>query len=151
MSFHWMDRALVANRLRKLMEPAGGLVALSPSSFWRGQEPWQQVIIRTIKDWLGGERRAGTGVFKPAPLHQECLAQTPFADIKVTEFHKTHVCPPTALSAICTRPPSHHARYLRNLRESFEDDLRERLSRLSAADQFAEENEFSTVSARAIA
>ena len=39
---------------------------------------------------------------------------------------------------------------LGNLRESFEDDLRERLSRLSAEDQFAEEIEFSIVSARAI-
>ena len=90
-SFHWMDRAFIANRLHKLMEPTGGLVALSPSSFWRGCEPWQQVVITTIKDWLGEERRAGAGVFKAAPLHQECLAQTPFADIKTTEIHKTHI------------------------------------------------------------
>ncbi|XSC45121.1 hypothetical protein ACF1BQ_002375 [Bradyrhizobium sp. RDT10] len=40
---------------------------------------------------------------------------------------------------------------LGNLQKSFEDDLRERLSRLSAADQFAEEIEFSIVSARVIA
>jgi SAM-dependent methyltransferase len=150
-SFHWMDRALVANRLHKLMEPAGGLVALSPSSFWRGQEPWQQVIIRTIKDWLGEERRAGTGVFKAAPLHQECLAQTPFADIKVTEFHKTHVWSADSIVGYLYSTSFASRAVLGNLREPFEDDLRERLSRLSAADQFAEEIEFSIVSARVIA
>src|SRR5258705_4889024 len=85
-----MDRALVANRLHKLMEPAGGLVALSPSSFWRGQEPWQQVVIRTIKDWLGEERRARAGGVQAGPLPQEWLLATPFSRIKVGPLPYTH-------------------------------------------------------------
>jgi len=150
-SFHWMDRVLVANRLHKLMEPAGGLVALSPSSFWRGREPWQQVVIRTIRDWLGEERRAGAGVFKATPLHQECLAQTPFADIKAIEIHKTHIWSADSIVGYLYSTSFASHAVLGNLRTSFEDDLRERLFRLSTEDRFAEEMEFSIVSARTIA
>jgi hypothetical protein len=147
-SFHWMDRVLVANRLHKLIEPAGGLVALSPSSFWRGREPWQQVVIRTIRDWLGDERRAGSGVFEAAPLHQQCLAQTPFADIKVFEIHKTHVWTADRIIGYLYSTSFASRAVLGSLREPFENDLRKRLSHLSAEDQFAAEIEFSIVSAR---
>lgn len=84
-------------------------------------------------------------------MHQECLAQTPFADIKVTEFHKTHVWSADSIVGYLYSTSFASRAVLGNLRESFEDDLRERLSRLSAADQFAEEIEFSIVSARVIA
>jgi SAM-dependent methyltransferase len=148
-SFHWMDRVFVANHLCKLMEPTGGLVALSPSSFWRGQEPWQQVVIRTIRDWLGEERRAGAGVFKPTPLHQECLAQTPFTDIKAVDIHKTHVWTADSIVGYLSSTSFASRAVLGDLQEPFEKDLRERLSGLSAEDRFAEEIEFSIVSARA--
>jgi SAM-dependent methyltransferase len=147
-SFHWMDRVLVANRLHKLMEPAGGLVALSPSSFWRGREPWQEAVIRTIRDWLGEERRAGAGVFKAAPLHQDCLAQTAFADIKVIKIHKTHIWTADGIVGYLYSTSFASRAVLGDLREPFENDLRERLSRLSVEDRFAEEMEFSVVSAR---
>lgn len=148
-SFHWMDRVRVANHLYELIEPAGGLVALSPSSFWRGQEPLQQVVITTIKDWLGEERRAGTGVFKAAPLHQECLAQTPFANIKVVDIHKTHVWTADNIVGYLYSTSFASRAVLGDLQAPFEKDLRERLSGLSAEDRFAEEIEFSIVSARA--
>ncbi len=147
-SFHWMDRVFVANRLHALIEPGGGLVAVSPSSLWRGREPWQQVVIRTIRDWLGEERRAGAGVFEAAPLHQECLAQTPFADIKVTAIHQPHVWTADSIVGYLISTSFASRAVLRHRREPFETDLRERLSRLSGADRFAEEIEFSIVSAR---
>jgi hypothetical protein len=149
-SFHWMDRVFVANRLHGLMEPAGGLVAIAPSSFWRGREPWQQVVIGTIRDWLGEERRAGTALFKAAPLHQECLAQTPFADIKVIEIHKTHSWTADNIVGYLYSTSFASKAVLGNLRQGFEDDLRGRLSRLSTEDRFAEEIEFSIISARAV-
>ena len=150
-SFHWMDRVLVANRLHKLIEPAGGLVALSPSSFWGGREPWQQVVISTIREWLGEERRAGSGMFEAVPLHQQCLAHTPFADITVIDIHKTHVWTADSIVGYLYSTSFASRAVLGNLREPFENDLREHLSRLSVEDRFAEEIEFSIVSARASA
>src|SRR5262245_12719685 len=150
-SFHWMDRVLVANRLYELVEPAGGLVILSPSSFWRGREPWHQIVIRTIKDWLGEQRRAGAGAFTAARLHQECLAQTPFADIKVVDIHKTHVWTADSIVGYLYSTSFASRAVLGDLREPFERDLRERLSGLSVEGGFVEEIEFSIISARAIA
>jgi hypothetical protein len=100
--------------------------------------------------WLGEERRAGAGVFKAGPLHQECLAQTPFADIRVLEIHKTHIWTADSIVGYLYSTSFASRAVLGNLRKSFENDLRERLSRLSAEDRFAEEIEFSIVSARAI-
>jgi SAM-dependent methyltransferase len=150
-SYHWMDRVLVANRLHKLMEPTGGLVALSPSSFWRGREPWQQVVIRTIKDWLGEDRRAGSGLFKASPLHQECLAQTPFGHIKAIEIRKAHTWTADSIIGYLYSTSFASRAVLGDLQASFENDLRERLSHLSSEDRFTEEIEFSIVSARATA
>jgi SAM-dependent methyltransferase len=150
-SFHWMDRVLVANRLYKLVEPAGGLVALCPSSFWRGREPWHRAVIGAIRDWLGEQRRAGAGMFTAAPLHQECLAQTPFADIKVVDIHKTHVWTADSIVGYLYSTSFASRAVLGDLREPFERDLRERLSGLSAEDRFSEEIEFTIISARAIA
>ncbi len=138
-SFHWTDRVLVANRLYELIEPGGGLVVLAPSSIWRGPESWKQVVGRTIKDWLGEERRAGSGMFKTAPLHQECLAQTPFADVKVIDVHKMHVWTADCLVGYLYSTSFASRAVLGDLQEPFELDLRNRLAGLSTENQFSEE------------
>jgi predicted RNA methylase len=149
-SFHWMDRVFVADRLYNLMEPMGGIVAISPSSFLTGREPWQEVVIQTIKDWLGQERRAGAGIFKSAPLHQECLAQTPFTNSKLIDFHTTHVWTIDNFIGFLYSTSFASRAVLGDLQEPFEDDLRSRLSRISDTDRFVEEIEFSIVSARRV-
>jgi len=78
-SFHWTDRIMVAQRLDKLIETNGAIVILSPSSLWTGRaRDWKEVVIDTIKCWLGEERRAGSGTYRARPQHQECLIETPF-------------------------------------------------------------------------
>jgi hypothetical protein len=69
----------------------------------------------------------------------------------VTELHKTPIWSADSIVGYLYSTSFASRAVLGNLRESFEDDRRERLSRFSAADQFAEEVEFSIVSARAIA
>jgi hypothetical protein len=68
----------------------------------------------------------------------------------VTEIHKTHIWTADSIVGYLYSTSFASRAVLGNLQKSFEDDLRERLSRLSAADQF-EEIEFSIVSARVIA
>jgi SAM-dependent methyltransferase len=147
-SFHWMDRVFVAERLYNLMEPTGGIVAISPSNFLSGREPWQAIVIQTIKDWLGQERRAGAGLFKSTPLHQECLAQTPFTNIKLIDFHTTHVWTIDNFIGFLYSTSFASRAVLGDLQEPFEEDLRNRLSGISDTDRFVEEIEFSIVSAR---
>jgi SAM-dependent methyltransferase len=147
-SFHWTDRIAVANRLHDMIEPGGGLVALSPSSFWNGREAWHQVVIDTIRHWLGAERRAGSGAFKAGPLHQQCLAQTRFTDIKSVDIRKPHVWTADSIVGYLSSTSFASRAVLGKSWAAFETDLRTRLGKLSTEDRFVEEIEVSIVSAR---
>jgi FkbM family methyltransferase len=147
-SFHWMDRVVVAGRIYELLEPGGGLVILAPSSIWRGAEHWKEVVIRTIKDWLGEERRAGSGTFKTAPLHEECLAQTLFADLSVVDIHQLHVWTADSLIGYLYSTSFASKAVLGHLREPFEKDLRNRLAKLATDDRFSDQIEFTIISGR---
>lgn len=147
-SFHWTDRVAVANRLYDMIEPGGGLVALSPASFWNGREAWHQVVIDTIRHWLGAERRAGSGTFKPSPLHQQSLAQTRFTDITSVDIQKPHIWTADSIVGYLSSTSFASRAVLGKSWPAFETDLRARLGRLSSEDWFAEEIEVSIVSAR---
>lgn len=147
-SFHWTDRILVANRLYKLLEPGGGLVLLAPSGIWRGPEPWKQVVVQTLKDWLGADRLAALRPFRAAPLHQECLAQTPFVDLKVVDICKEHIWTTDSLVGYLYSTSFASKAVLGPLRSEFERDLRGRLSAFRAEDGLAEEIEVTIISAR---
>jgi ubiquinone/menaquinone biosynthesis C-methylase UbiE len=147
-SFHWTDRTAVANRLYDMIEPGGGLVALSPASFWSGREAWHQVVIKTIRHWLGAERRAGAGLFKVGPLHQEYLAQTRFTDIKSVDIRKLHIWTADSIVGYLSSTSFASRAVLGKSWTAFENDLRARLTGHSSEDRFAEEIEISIVSAR---
>ena len=147
-SFHWTDRVAVANRLYDMIEPGGGLVALSPASFWNGREAWHQVVIETIRHWLGAERRAGSGTFKVGPLHQDHLAQTPFIDIKSVDIQKPHIWTADSIVGYLSSSSFASRAVLGKSWPAFEKDLRARLVKLSSEARFAEEIEISIVSAR---
>jgi ubiquinone/menaquinone biosynthesis C-methylase UbiE len=145
-SFHWVDRVVVANRIYEMLEPGGGLVILAPSSIWRGAEPWKEVAVRTIKDWLGEERRAGSGMFKTAPRHEECLAQTPFSDLRVVDIHQLHVWTADSLIGYLFSTSFASKAVLGHLVEPFEKDLRNRLAMLATDDQFSDQIEYTIIS-----
>jgi SAM-dependent methyltransferase len=78
-SFHWTDRAKVANALFPLIVTGGGIVAIASSSVWTGPEPWKEALLETIDAWLGPDqtRRAVAGRLPGAPLHQDVLREAP--------------------------------------------------------------------------
>src|SRR5262249_33985903 len=78
-SFHWMDRHLVANLLRLLLQDGGAVVYVSATTHQGGastaplphpQPPWQEVDAM-LAAYLGGERRAGQGVFPSDGLSED--------------------------------------------------------------------------------
>ncbi|MBI5263249.1 MAG: hypothetical protein HY852_15670 [Bradyrhizobium sp.] len=81
-------------------------------------------------------------------MHQECLAQTPFAEIRLIEFRKAHTWTTDSIVGYRYSTSFASPAVLGDLQQSFEDDLRERLRRLSAEDSFTEEITYSIVSAR---
>lgn len=139
---------LVANRLFSLLVPGGGLVILAPSGLWRGSERWKQVVINTLKDWLGEDRLSGSGPFRPGPRHEECLAQTAFVDLKVVDIRKVHAWTTESLVGYLYSTSFASKAVLGPLQEGFERDLRVRLASLQAEDELGEEMEFTIISVK---
>lgn len=78
-SFHWMDRQLVANLLRRLLADGGAVVYVfatthqgvaSTTLLSHPRPPWQQVDAM-LAAFLGAERRAGQGVFPSDGLSED--------------------------------------------------------------------------------
>lgn len=74
-SFHWMDRPLVAERVRRMLEPGGAVVQIDAPGYRlddlesessRGDLPYRPPPERLIDDlrrkYLGPDRRAGKGI-----------------------------------------------------------------------------------------
>jgi hypothetical protein len=60
-AFHWMDREKTLDDLYEMITNGGGIVIANlDNSLFRKPE-----IIQLVKKWLGEERRAGSGVYKP--------------------------------------------------------------------------------------
>jgi SAM-dependent methyltransferase len=147
-SFHWTDRVQIGNRLYEMLEPGGGLVILAPSSIWRGEEQWKKVVHQTIRDWLGEERRAGSGTFAPGPTHELCLAQTPFSDVKSVDIYQDYVWSADTLIGLLYSTSFSSRAVLGGRVAGFEQDLRDRLAALCPLDVFPEQIEFTIISAR---
>jgi SAM-dependent methyltransferase len=148
-SFHWTDRVAVARRLDGLVEPGGAIVILSPSSLWTGRAyDWKAIVIDTIKHWLGSERRAGPGTYLARPLHQECLKQTPFCVLTEGTFVQPHIWTSDSIVGYLFSTSFASRAVLGTNAASFEQDLRERLSRLAPEGRFEDAIECSVISAQ---
>ncbi|MGN9908436.1 class I SAM-dependent methyltransferase [Phytohabitans sp. LJ34] len=69
-SFHWMDRPLVARRVRGMLDPGGAWVHVDTKTHFSAPgdgplphpEPPREAIDALVKRYLGPVRRAGTGL-----------------------------------------------------------------------------------------
>lgn len=64
-SFHWMsDQPRLLARLDAHVNDAGAIAILGDGSFWSADTAWAQTVRNLIQDFLGTERRAGTGTYQ---------------------------------------------------------------------------------------
>jgi SAM-dependent methyltransferase len=149
-SFHWTDRAKVANALFPLIVTGGGIVAIASSSVWTGPEPWKEALLETIDAWLGPDqtRRAVAGRLPGAPLHQDVLREAPFGEPRVVNVVQRHAWTIETLLGLLYSSSLQLRDVLGSRTGEFERDLRERLVRLVPNDHFEEDIEFTIISAR---
>lgn len=143
-SFHWMQRELVAQKLRSLLSDDGGIVILvTRDDPWHSELPWKQTAISVVKRWLGDDRRtgqAGAGLWKPLELpHSEILAKTGFSkqDTINATFEKAWTIDSYLgyLYSTAFALPS----FFGENREKFEADLRQSLLMVEPSGQFTEQ------------
>ncbi|RAY17013.1 SAM-dependent methyltransferase [Actinomadura craniellae] len=78
-AFHWMDQDLVLRRLSDQVAPSGVVAVFGDSSFWAADNDWKKAVRAVIQQFLGEERRAGSGTFKHHDKpYSEILAESPF-------------------------------------------------------------------------
>lgn len=64
-AFHWIvDESAFLARLDAHVAPGGTVAIFGDNSFWVASSPWKEAVRALIKDFLGEERRAGSGTFK---------------------------------------------------------------------------------------
>lgn len=89
-SFNWVDQEQVLKDLNALIEEDGGIALLGDKSFWTGEEEWQKAVIKVIQKYLGEERRAGKGKFKPSEKGwDEILRESAFKFVKIHNVQLT--------------------------------------------------------------
>jgi SAM-dependent methyltransferase len=85
-SFHWMERDAVLASLDRMIVASDGVAMFGGDSVWKQKEPqddqvaeraWASVVKETVVEFLGPERRAGTGTYKdPADRYEIVLARS---------------------------------------------------------------------------
>jgi SAM-dependent methyltransferase len=90
-SFHWMDRDKVLDRLDQMIVPLGCVAIFSGKFDLEHSETrsWNTVTTEAIKQFLGTERRAGSGTYMhPKRRHAQVLRSSVFDRIETYQFEK---------------------------------------------------------------
>jgi SAM-dependent methyltransferase len=139
-AFHWMNRTLVLERCHELLSSGGGLalVGFAGGTFWGSAVPWEQAVVEVIRRWLGPERRAGSGTFRPEdqPRHGEILARSAFIDVQSGEISVPHIWDLDTLIGYLYSTSFCSPALLGPNRSAFEDDLRQTLLALNPVGRY---------------
>lgn len=81
-AFHWMDQAAVLQRLEACVAPDGVVAIFGDGSVWTSTTPWKVEMRRLVQEFLGQDRRAGTGTFTHHDRpYRDILAESAFSVI----------------------------------------------------------------------
>ncbi len=141
-SFHWIEQALVLEKLYAITEKGGGVAIVTDSSSpWRTatQEGWENIRKATIQKYLGQERRAGNSLYKaPAVLFETQLKESPFGGYDEWLYdHERSWTVDTIIGHLYSTSFASR-RLFGDEVEAFEKDLREELLKLEPSGIFNE-------------
>jgi SAM-dependent methyltransferase len=149
-SFHWMDRALVARRVRDMLDPGGAWVHVHATTH-RGvpgedplphpRPPWDR-IDELVAGYLGPVRRAGQGLLPTGTRggEEEIMRQVGFTGPTRTEVGGNQIVDrgvDDIVSAVFSLSSSAPHLFATEL-SAFEADLRRLLMQASDSGRFAE-------------
>lgn len=141
-AFHWMDRGLLARRIRGWLRPGQPLVILGYTSIWSGTADWLPLVRKVLQRCLGEKRRAGSGNYPElSQPHEEILLE---ADYQIEEL-KTRITQQWTLETLVGNLYSTSfasPAVLGEKRSAFEADLRQTLLDFDSRGTYSEEMTF---------
>lgn len=141
-SFHWMEQDNVLAKIYELTNDHGGVVMVSNTSSIhrnRGNDPWKDVTLETVKKYLGEKRKAGKGYFKETEdKFEDILERSKFKVLKT--FNDRYVQEWNIDSIIGFLYSTSYAprRFFDRRIEEFENELRANLLKLNKTGKFTE-------------
>jgi ubiquinone/menaquinone biosynthesis C-methylase UbiE len=144
-AFHWMDREQTLKDLYSITKHGGGIALISDSGLRDSPGPyWKEIINRTVKQWLGEERKAGTqGTYShPTERFETVLQQSAFQNLEIADFHLTRSWSINQIIGYLYSTSSSSLPVLGDKKEAFEADIRAWLAELEPSGQFKEQVTF---------
>ncbi|WP_018722320.1 class I SAM-dependent methyltransferase [Salinispora fenicalii] len=142
-TFHWLDQARVLNQLDAQISPDGVVAIFADKSFWVAHHDWELAVRRVIQDFLGEERRAGSGTFHEHRRPDiQALRDSPFNQVEefVVPVHRTWTAN-SILGYLHSTSFAEPELFGDRLNE-FDNAVRAALAQCTDTDTFIEENEF---------
>ena len=140
-AFHWMDREQTLKDLFKITLPGGGVAVISDSGPMDGAMlPWKEVILQTVKKWLGAERKAGTeGTYShPKKRFEAFFKESEFFNYESISFQLERNWTLDEIIGYVYSSSLASSPVLGDKKDPFEAELRGRLKEIEPAGQFPE-------------
>lgn len=88
-SFHWMDQQLVLSRFKDIITKGGAI--LGGGSSWNNQQVHDQIIVSTIREFIGEKRKTVQGNYtEPKTTFKELIDDSSFTFIERKLINFTH-------------------------------------------------------------
>jgi ubiquinone/menaquinone biosynthesis C-methylase UbiE len=141
-AFHWMNREKTLDDLYAMLNEGGGIVIANlDNSLFRKPE-----IIQLVKKWLGEERRAGSGVYKPpARPHEEVISESKFHRMEFWKYPMVFINNLDSIIGNIYSTSMANQEVLGDKKEAFERDLRDALLRVNPLGKFVSEGQVQAI------
>jgi trans-aconitate methyltransferase len=142
-AFHWLDQEAILRRLDGQVSPEGVVAVFGDNSFWAAGSDWKVAVRSVIKDFLGEERRAGSGTFQHHNRpYSEILQESPFSKVEEMRVPVTRTWSRESILGYLYSTTFAAPHLFGDRLGEFESTITEVLRTFSADDVYPEENEF---------
>jgi SAM-dependent methyltransferase len=142
-AFHWLDQPSVLQRLDQQVAPDGAVAIFGDNSFWAVGSPWKTAIRQVIQDFLGEQRRAGSGSFQHHDRpYSEIMAESPFRHVEETRVPVERTWTTESILGYLYSTSFAAPHLFGDHRDEFEQAVKATLAEFSDTDTFEEDNEF---------
>jgi trans-aconitate methyltransferase len=142
-AFHWLDQEAILRRLDDQVSPEGVVAVFGDNSFWAAGSDWKVAVRSVIKEFLGEERRAGSGTFKHHDRpYSEILQESAFSTVDEMRVPVTRTWSRESILGYLYSTTFAAPQLFGDRLEEFESAITDVLKSFSTEDVYIEENEF---------
>jgi ubiquinone/menaquinone biosynthesis C-methylase UbiE len=149
-AFHWMDQSVVLQQCAKLMQEHGGVSVISGGMhMWNVSESqWCVVVKETIQEFLGEQRRAGSGVYQqPDEPFESSLCHSAFKNVEPWSIKVSNDRTLDEVVGLLYSTSWGSPHLLGDRKDEFDRTLRQRLTAIAPDGRFTEHYELTCLCA----